>query len=59
MNHLKSKIVLNISLCIVAPLSLALPQIGAAPKGEAKTIASKIIKYNFPLGSVDVSHRQP
>jgi len=51
MNHLKSKIVLNISLCIVAPLSLALPQIGAAPKGEAKTIASKIIKYNFPLVS--------
>ena len=25
-----------------------LPPVGAAPKGDAKAIASRIIKYNFP-----------
>lgn len=39
---------LAIYLLSAAPMALALPPIGAAPKGDAKTVASRIIKYNFP-----------
>lgn len=40
--------ILAVALCIAAPSAMALPPIGAAPKGDAKTVASRIIKYNFP-----------
>lgn len=34
---------------LTIPAALAqLPPIGAAPKGDAKAVASRIIKYNFP-----------
>lgn len=47
--NFQSSFVLLLSLCIVAPVALAIAPIGAAPKGDAKTVASKIIKYNFPV----------
>jgi hypothetical protein len=49
---MKSKLVTVIaitSLLVAAwPASAAVPAIGAAPKGDPTTVASKIIKYNFP-----------
>lgn len=49
---MKSKLVAviaTISLLVAAwPISAAGPAIGAAPKGDLTTVASRIIKYNFP-----------
>lgn len=35
------------SAVFLASAALAAPPIGAAPKGDATTVASRIIKYNF------------
>lgn len=45
---LKLTPILAVFLCFAATTATALPPIGAAPKGDAKSVASKIIKYNFP-----------
>lgn len=35
-------------LPMASSVCAALPPIGAAPKGDAKAVAARIIKYNFP-----------
>ncbi len=49
---MKSTLVAGIattSLLVAAwPTSAAGPAVGAAPKGDPATVASRIIKYNFP-----------
>lgn len=46
LNVFKSLLVL--ALATAANTVLALATVGAAPKGDARTVASRIIKYNFP-----------
>lgn len=41
--NFQMRFVLLLSLCISAPCALAIAPIGAAPKGDAKAVASKII----------------
>jgi len=36
------------AICSTTLIAAELPPIGAAPTGDAKTVASKIIKHNFP-----------
>lgn len=36
------------SLIVASSVVAGIPPVGAAPKGDPKVIASRIIKYNFP-----------
>lgn len=41
--------IVTLVLLVALPSANAgLPPVGAAPKGDAKAVASRIIKYNFP-----------
>ena len=49
MNKAFAAIFITTSLLTTAwPALAAAPTVGAAPKGDPTTVASKIIKYNFP-----------
>jgi hypothetical protein len=46
---MKNVLIAVLTLFVATPRAYGeLPPIGAAPKGDAKTVASRIIKYNFP-----------
>ncbi|RYE42620.1 MAG: hypothetical protein EOP24_31875 [Hyphomicrobiales bacterium] len=44
-----------VAVTLVASTAYAQSGVGAAPKGDAKTVASRIIKYNFPSCKAVVS----
>ncbi|HEU5296700.1 MAG TPA: hypothetical protein VFU71_18100 [Burkholderiaceae bacterium] len=48
MQALSYRAILTGMLATAFAIAEAVPTAGAAPKGDAKTVASRIIKYNFP-----------